>query len=294
MSADSGEWSLTKKNISKNLGEITMIWQCGLKHREIAFKNGVKSWKDPRCNSQTLGFNNSKYGRIVDKIIHINRDATVPILPQIIQQNTGNWKTRTRNEMFVDFETFSDICQSVENIPVQEDFNIIFMIGIGWREHGNWNYTSFICDQINESEEKRIMNNFFNFYQRKGKPSIYHWHAEENIWNKAVKKYRADNLNINNWIDLCDLFRSEPITIKDCFGFGLKEIVKNMRNHGLIDTQMDSECTNGMMAMIKAWNCYANFSNPSRSPIMKDIEKYNEFDCKSLYDIINYIRGNHI
>ena len=82
--------------------------------------------------------------------------------------------------------------------------------------------------------------------------------------------------------------------VKGCFGFGLKEIVQNMRNHGLIDTQMDSECTNGMMAMIKAWNCYANFSNPSNSPVMKDIEKYNEFDCKSLYDILHYIRRNHI
>ena len=66
-----------------------------------------------------------------------------------------------------------------------------------------------------------------------------------------------------------------------------------MKKYGMINTQMDSECKNGMMAMVKAWNCYTNFVDPVNSPVMKDIEKYNEFDCKSLYDIIHYLRQNH-
>ena len=45
-----------------------------------------------------------------------------------------------------------------------------------------------------------------------------------------------------------------------------------------------------MMAMIKAWKCYNNMSDPKNSSIMKDIEKYNEFDCKALFDIMKYIR----
>ena len=96
----------------------------------------------------------------------------------------------------------------------------------------------------------------------------------------------------NKWIDMCELFKYHNIAIKGCFGFGLKNIVKNMKEHGFINTQLDSECNNGMIAMIKAWNCYNNLKNPNNCAIMKDIEKYNEFDCKAIYDIMNYIRNN--
>ena len=61
----------------------------------------------------------------------------------------------------------------------------------------------------------------------------------------------------------------------------------------MIDTELESECNNGMVAMIKAWKCYNNIKDPIKSPIMKDIEKYNEFDCKAIYDITNYLRNKY-
>ena len=111
----------------------------------------------------------------------------------------------------------------------------------------------------------------------------------------ANLNFDVSNFYVDKWIDLVKLFknREEPIVVKGCFGFGLKNIVKQMKKYGMINTQMDSECKNGMMAMVKAWNCYTNFVDPVNSPVMKDIEKYNEFDCKSLYDIIHYLRQNH-
>ena len=57
----------------------------------------------------------------------------------------------------------------------------------------------------------------------------------------------------------------------------------------MINTKLESDCSNGMMAMIKAWKCY-NIYNPTSSPIMKDIEKYNEFDCNfTLFDILHFL-----
>ena len=61
----------------------------------------------------------------------------------------------------------------------------------------------------------------------------------------------------------------------------------------MINTYLESETKNGMMAMVKAWNCY-NLKDPVNSSIMKDIIKYNEFDCRVIYDIVKYIRNNHI
>jgi hypothetical protein len=45
--------------------------------------------------------------------------------------------------------------------------------------------------------------------------------------------------------------------------------------------------------MIKAWNCYKNFSQPDESPVMNDIAKYNEFDCKAMYDILTFLRKKY-
>ena len=111
----------------------------------------------------------------------------------------------------------------------------------------------------------------------------------------GINLFHTHKLNYSiHWLDICQLFKTEPILIKGCFGFGLKIIAKKMKEYGMIDTILESECNNGMMAMIKAWKCYHNFPNPHNSPVMKDIEKYNEFDCKALCDILYYLRQNNI
>jgi hypothetical protein len=88
------------------------------------------------------------------------------------------------------------------------------------------------------------------------------------------------------------MFKSEPIVIKDCFKFGLKPIAAAMRKHGMISVRNDSKCNNGISAMIDAWKTYSNSDNPQNSDTMKDIIKYNEFDCKVLYEILTFLRKN--
>ena len=84
------------------------------------------------------------------------------------------------------------------------------------------------------------------------------------------------------------LFRS-----KGCFKFGLKDIAKAMRSHGMINASIGSSCDSGMTAMVKAWECYNTCEDPCNSEIMLDIARYNEFDCKVLWEIITYLRDNH-
>ena len=87
-----------------------------------------------------------------------------------------------------------------------------------------------------------------------------------------------------------NIFKEEPIVVKDCFNFGLKSIAKAMKKHNMINIEIESNCNSGMTAMIKAYECYKKENNPSSCEIMKDIGKYNEFDCKVLYEILNYLR----
>ena len=84
----------------------------------------------------------------------------------------------------------------------------------------------------------------------------------------------------------------EPIVIKDSFKFGLKSIAKAMEKHGMIGTMLDSKCSSGMTAMVSAYKCYNTEDKPSTCDIMKDISKYNEYDCKVLWEIIRYLRNN--
>ena len=292
MCVDSGKWNNMKEKIARNIGDISMLWNCGNKQKKKAFSKGIRSWKNKKCNSNVLGFKKeSKHAKIVDAIIKINRDEKDHKLLPIKFQNTSvKWKTEVKNEIFVDFETFSDLCHNFDEFPKQSYFNIIYMIGIGMRDKdNNWVYKSFICEKPTKENELLIIKEFYDFYKQLGKPPAYFWHAEESFLKKSCKGTELSNIDID-WIDMCKIFREEPITIKGCFGFGLKQIANKMKEYGMINTILESECTNGMMAMIKAWKCYNNIPNPKDSPIMKDIEKYNEFDCKALFDIMKYIR----
>ena len=221
------------------------------------------------------------------------------IWPKKIKSNYLNWKKR-KHEVYIDFETFSDVFAPFTELPVQRSTNIIFMIGVGWVRQGIWNYKSFICKEPTKEEEYRIMNEFVDFIKTMNKPVLNYWHAEKQIWNKAANKHfetTEDDIDydvFNTWFDVCALFKLEPIVLKDCFSFGLKEIARTMRKYDMINCCIESECDSGMTAMVKAYEAYNSGINIEESPIMRDIEKYNQFDCKVLWEILTYLRNNHI
>ena len=294
---DSGKFNSFKKNLANELGEITMLWQCNIKNRKIAISNGIMSWKDPKCTGNKLGMSGA-YENTVNKIITINQ-GDIKITPHKIRNNIGNWQVKNRKEFFIDFETFSDICQPFDSLPVQKRFNRIYLIGIGWLENGIWNYKKLITKYNTDVEEANIIVQLYTFLMQYNNPSLFYWHAEKNFLKYSINCNDKINNNLIrlldfNWIDMCNLFRKEPIAIKGCFGFGLKEIAKNMIKHKLIDIKMESDCTNGMTAMVRAWKCYKDYSDPTNAPIMLDIIKYNEFDVKVLCKILDYLRSNHL
>jgi hypothetical protein len=306
MCIDSGKWNKQKEKIADSLGEITKIWYCGTKDRNKALQQNINSWKDPRCTSSALKINNTR-SSVIDAILNINRQNVDKIRPHTIQSNLNGWKD-IHNEMFVDFETLMDVFSPMDELPKQKKTNQIFMIGIYYKEGNNFIYKSFTCKELTISEEYRIINEFVTFIRKHNNPKLWYWHAENTIWksaenrqyDNAIRECDDDKANIisnwnhiDTWVDMAKIFRQEPIVIKGCFKFGLKEIIKAMNSHGLIGTKLESECDSGKEASVKAWLTYSNSSNPSNSPVIKDIEKYNEFDVKSLYDLLTYLRLNH-
>ena len=303
MCVDSGIWNIEKQKIAERIGEITSVWYCGIKNRETAITRGISSWKHPECTSSNIGIGGNR-ANIIDKIMAINRQDTDKIWPKKIKNNMYNWKD-SGNEMFVDFETLTDVFSDFKNLPEQKTTDMIFMIGVGWSENGIWNYRNFTCNEATLQEEFRIMDEFSSFVEDRGFPKLFYWCAENTFWthaenrqfdladeeeNNERKDHISDNWKPNDWSDLCILFKSEPIVIKGCFKFGLKTIASAMREHKMISSRIESNCSSGMSAMVNAWKFYRKQAGPT---IMKDIEKYNEFDCRVLWEILEYLRKHH-
>ena len=310
MSRDSGKWQKEKEKIAYDIGEISNVWYCGWQHRNIGISKGIKSWRDPKCTSENIGIKGSR-ASIIDSILDINRQSIDKIRPKKIKNNLLKWKSE-KHEMFVDFETLSDIFSSFTDLHNQKQTDMVFMIGVYWKPKpkSEWEYKSFIAKEASHDEEYRIMNEFNIFVKEQGNPKLWHWYAdsffckksENKLYDMSItlkQKHKIENISNNwiqkNWADMGEIFKHEPIVIKGCFKFGLKAIATAMKDNGLINTTMDSICNSGMNAMIAAYNlyCESDVENPLESDVMKDIQKYNKFDCQVLYDILTYLRKNH-
>tara|TARA_B110000208_G_C11799962_1_gene441591 strand:+ start:5756 stop:7534 length:1779 start_codon:yes stop_codon:yes gene_type:complete len=277
------EFKNIKNQLANNLGEITSIWNCGVSHRENAFNNNIYSWKDEECNSKILGINGKK-GIFLDKMLTFQRDNK-----DIINLNNISDNSIFTNKLllYVDFETIN-----------MNSINLIFMIGLGYNENNKWKYINYTCDKLDDINEKNIIDKFLNdiniicMKNNDFEPLIIHWsNAERNIFNTFNKKYHF-TYKEPKWFDLMKYFMNNEIFIKDSYSFSLKNIGKHMNNHKLIKTNYkNNEISNGLDAMFLSWQEYNKSKNKDikRSKVIKDTIKYNEVDCKIMWDIVNYL-----
>lgn len=317
MCIDSGIWNSQKAKIAEEISDITQIWNCGFKQRKKAFLNDIKSWRDPRFCSEIIGMTGVK-GDIIDKIININRQERFKILPKKITSRLYNWNLNS-NQVYIDFETLCDVFSQTDEIPEQIKTERIFMIGVWYKEptysdyyydrSHTWTYKSFIASNTDTQGEYNIMNEFTKFITTLNKPKLWYWHADKSIWERAENRMlnyayekgdseMSDNIihnwNLENWADLCKIFREEPIVIRGVFKFGLKEIAKAMYNYGFISTKIPEGINSGLSASILAWQTYQKSQDPVNDKVIKDIEEYNKFDVSVLADIHYYLRLYHL
>jgi len=287
--------------------EITSIWNCGIKNRKNAFKHKIKKWSHPKLNSNILSIG-GKNGILIDKMLNINRSNKDLIMPKKIKSKYNNWRNINDLSFYLDFETINKVAFELKEWEEMEinQFNgndLIFMIGIGYSINNIWSYKSFIVEDLSDNNQIDIINKMFNFIKqicgenRVYEPNIYHWsNFEPLILTKSCTKHKLI-LPMYKWIDILKLFHDEPILVKGALNFSLKSIGKAMYEHKMIDTYWDdSNCTNGLDAMHQAYTIYLNENKDdsiTQNMQMKIINKYNEIDCKIMWNILNYLRENH-
>ena len=295
-----GFYHKIKREIADKYNEITNIWNCGYENRENAFNKNIMSWKDSNCNSKNLGINGKKTSEMVDNILNFNRKRDKIINIKKLSHNNDNWRNDDLT-FYVDFETIGSILlNSNQKTILNIVGDYIFMIGVGWKcpEEQEWNYKCLYVNQITLIEEKRIIKEFnyliLNLKNKyKSNAKVIHWsNAEKSFYNKVNLRYGNIFENVN-WFDLLRFFKDNNILILDSLNFSLKSIATNMYKYGLIQSTWADDITSGADAMFFSWQEYIKYDNIISSEKFKDVIFYNEIDCKTMYEIFEYLKNNH-
>lgn len=290
-------WHSKKIEIAEKLYEITNIWNCKTSNRDVCFQQGIYGWNNMRCNSQTLGINGKIIGPVVDAILNVNRSTTDTILPQIL--NSGdNFIHPDVTDYYVDFEFITMLGDSLETFPSAHIDGIVYLIGTGWYENDEWQYKSFMVDRLAPEYEKYIFSKWIDFLvtHSNNKPlRLFHWGSAENTW--FLKHTNKCDENIRKvldfkFIDVLDMIKKIPITFKNAFGFGLKEVGSAMYKNGHISI-IWPEINNALdtITHINALQEQARIECKSISELTDTYQliKYNETDCRIMAEILGYL-----
>jgi hypothetical protein len=290
-----GEWHNVKEQLADDIKEITSLWMCGPKNRQIAHNAGIMKWTDPNCTPKMLGIKGDVVAPILSTILEVNTNTNNNILPDIIINNEHNWQNKSKLEFFVDIEYLNDAMLEEEKLN-----SLTFMLGLGYVVNNKWNYKCFVTNDLSIESEKKITNQFYNFINKQTRsaakyfksneiPNIYHWSSTEyNFFNKEKKEGVVSQQL--RWVDMLKIFKDEPIAIRGALKYGLKEISGAMHKLGYIaDTWSECDIKDGRQAMVLAKKYYIHRDKS----IMNRITQYNESDCKSMYNIITYLRKHH-
>ena len=262
-----------KKIIATHFNEITEFWQCGVKQRLNLIDHSIYSWKDEKFDVSLLKVHQKSYEDKLDKIFKVNRGEINPIYPKRITHDLYEWRNDC-DEIYVDFETVGDELENEETM--------IYLIGVYHEKH----YTYFIADSISHDSEKKLILSFYQFWVDLNQPKIWYWYAENTFWNKVCKKY---NLTLDmTWADLYKVFFNGNVVVKGCKNFKLKSYVHALVNLRKIRIVLPpEECCNGLDALFLGLQYYSERDGA----ILNNILAYNEFDCKSLYVLLQFIRN---
>tara|TARA_Y200000002_G_C22659241_1_gene654941 strand:+ start:138 stop:1901 length:1764 start_codon:yes stop_codon:yes gene_type:complete len=302
------EWRHIKNDIAEKNKDITSLWNCGVKERNNCFKRKIFSWEDENCTSSTLDVR-GKRAKILDGILEINRtEENILYLPRCIKNTENLYKIRKNKiEFYVDFETVNDLNDNFKKLPYSNFSTCIFMIGCIAKfldiDSGTYKneFKCFIVEDFSKKEEKRIIDEWLNYMDIMSlryftyDPKIYHWsNAEPNFYKSAVlRNKKIFDWRKLNFIDILEIFKSEPICIKGVLGYGLKEVSKALYKNGIIKTTWDMDM-DGRIAMLEAEEAMTESKNEnklfSEMEVVKVIKKYNYIDCQVLFEILDFLR----
>jgi hypothetical protein len=300
-------WRGAKKKINEDIKDLTNLWYVSAKKRPLAISHGVTRYDDPNCRASLFGL--GKREATLQRIIDSQKPDAPFVMPERINAEREQWIQKRKVEFFVDFETVNDMNDTFETLPNRGGQTLIYMIGCGHEEEGEWKFECFICDRMSEACEKEQIDawiaHMMSTCKRLGgmDPHVFHWAPHEKVslttaWDAARKRHPDNNWPEPTWFDFLNkVVKPEPVTIKGAYAFGLKAIANAMAKNDLIATNWGSSKIDGLGAMVGGWWCDAEAERTGNSmrdlDLMHEIREYNEVDCRVMWEAINYLRRHH-
>lgn len=298
-------WHSAKLDIARNKilgGDTALVYEIGQKQKEDLAKQGFPNRdslleRDPNdiplesCH----GLGAAKCPRI-RAVLQANRTG------EVTPTSISSVPTTRPLEFFVDFETFNNLNVNFENEwPVLNGCEMIFMIGVGWSNNDEWKFEVFIAEEESHNAEHEMLLKFQSFLDKMTNDKLtdleasvlYHWTNAE-IWQlrNAANRHGLDDehpLRKLPWYDLQkDVFLKEPIGVPGAWSYGLKNIATAL---GVVNWPGD--LGDGLRATVAGWKAYQTTS-PLESDEMQIITEYNEVDCRALYEILSWMRNEHM
>ena len=308
-------WHVAKKRIADETRELTQMWQIGVARRNALLSGDggppIRRWDDAALTPALAGVTGEKMGPVLQALLDINRAGTEAFVhPEKVRMEEEKWRQPEKLEFFVDFETVSDVNDDFKPLPERGGHPLIFMVGCGHIEEGQFTFKCFTAETLTEEAEARVLDRWFAHMAAvqtrlrfEGVPQVFHWSpAEESTletaYNSAKRRHRSREWPEPRWFDFLNrVIRQEPVVFRGALGFGLKAIGKALHARGLVSTSWQDGPTDGLGAMVAAWSAAAEAQETGKSlpdiELMREVERYNEVDCRVMSEIISYLRVNH-
>jgi hypothetical protein len=301
-------WHTAKAEIAAKLADLTILPRINVDLRAAAHAVGVTRWDDARTSALLLGID-GEHARTLDAVIAVNRDTGDVLRPERVRADQEQWRVPPSAEAFVDFEFVHDLDDDFSAFPRKGGQALIFQIGCGTYRERRWSFRQFTVDDLGVAAEARMIDDWLTHLADLARDAgcasasdvrLVHWSlAEESNFERAYESARSRHPDRSwpalAWYDLLGrIFRAQPFVVKRAFSFGLKSIARAMRAHGLIQTAWGEGLADGTGAMAGAWSAAADSRARGRSladsPVMQEIARYNEVDCRVMAEILDYLR----
>lgn len=305
-------WHLAKRQIVTELKDLTLLWQVGVPGRKEGHAQGVYAWDDPRVTPALVKVTGAKRAPVLEALLKINRSADgPPVRPEHITSAEEEWRATPPLEFYVDFETMTDLADDFSHMPERGGQALIFMIGCGHIEDGEWQFRTFLADEITEHAEAGIIDEWLSHMEGvharltpDGEaPHVIHWSPAEvgnfvTAYNSATARHPARAWPSPRWFDfLHKVVQDQPVVIRGAMAFGLKAVAKALHSHGFIATLWSDGPADGLGAMIGAWWSYEEARRTGIRVedvgLMRKITEYNEVDCRVMWESVQYFRRAH-
>ncbi|HEU4324242.1 MAG TPA: ribonuclease H-like domain-containing protein [Roseiflexaceae bacterium] len=205
-----------------------------------------------------------------------------------------------RHELFVDFEIFSNFNVDIEREwPDLQGTPMIFLIGVGWTERGQWRYQQLAAAAEHHAAERQLLDAFGALLRELTGGNLrdcalYHWHnAEPRYLRVAADRHHlspAHPLRGLPWRDLEQICIDNACAVPGAWGYSLKAFANALSAYAPdYDARWPRGISNGGVAQLVGWHAYRQ-PDPLRSREMQILAAYLEADCRAVWQILRWLR----